>query len=77
MLANLSDTSLTGLCLFFVRTKVDAVINPKNIHEVRIILPKYYSSSFSKALGDISIDNCYNIQVFEVMYVFTLVGNIL
>ncbi|XP_041950591.1 dynein heavy chain 8, axonemal-like [Alosa sapidissima] len=33
MLANLSDTCLTGLCLFFVRTKVDAVINPKNIHE--------------------------------------------
>lgn len=37
ILANLSDTCLTGLCLFFVRTKVDAVINPKNIHEVRII----------------------------------------
>ncbi|XP_063079703.1 dynein axonemal heavy chain 8-like isoform X2 [Engraulis encrasicolus] len=33
VLASLSETCLTGICLFFVRTKVDAVINPKNIHE--------------------------------------------
>lgn len=38
VLASLSETCLTGICLFFVRTKVDAVINPKNIHEVRIII---------------------------------------
>lgn len=34
-LANLSETCLTGLCPFFVRTKIDVPVNIKNIHEVR------------------------------------------
>ncbi|KAM9553974.1 dynein axonemal heavy chain 8-like [Salvelinus alpinus] len=32
-LANLSETCLTGLCPFFVRTKIDVPVNIKNIHE--------------------------------------------
>ncbi|XP_046878072.1 dynein axonemal heavy chain 8-like [Hypomesus transpacificus] len=31
--ANLSEVCLKGLCLFFVRTKVDTPVNPKSIHE--------------------------------------------
>ncbi|XP_066532241.1 dynein axonemal heavy chain 8-like isoform X2 [Hoplias malabaricus] len=32
-LANLSETCLKGLCLFFVRTRVEVTLNQKNIHE--------------------------------------------